>query len=76
MADPKRERAITAAGESSAAKWRRRRFADNREPATTRRPMTLGTRGDLRCWCLEPANHDWPGKDNGTPHPRDTKGSS
>lgn len=72
MADPKRERAITAAEASAAAKWRRVRFADNRDPATTGRPLMVGTPDDKRCWCLEPLGHPWPGKDDGAPHPRTT----
>jgi hypothetical protein len=74
VADPKRERAITATENSAAAKWRRARFADNRDPATTRRPLMVGTPDDKRCWCLQPLGHDWPGKDDGAPHPRDTEG--
>ncbi|MFJ6730028.1 hypothetical protein ACIQPQ_34525 [Streptomyces sp. NPDC091281] len=62
-----------AAAQSSAAKWRRRRFNDNREPAAAARPMTLSTYDDRRCWCLKPLGHDWPGKDDGAPHPRDTQ---
>lgn len=73
VADPKRERAITAAENSAAAKWRRRSFRDNREPSTTRRPLMLGTPDDVRCWCGEPLDHPWPGKDDGAPHPRDTQ---
>lgn len=23
------------------------------------------------CWCGEPKDHDWPGKDDGAPHPRE-----
>lgn len=26
------------------------------------------------CYCGEPANHTWPGKDQGLPHPRPTEG--
>lgn len=72
MADPKDVRARTAAENSAAAKWRRRTFTDNRDPATTRRPLLVGTPDDLRCWCLEPLDHDWDGKDDGAPHPRNT----
>lgn len=74
MADPKRERAITAAQQSASAKWRRQQFADNRDPATIPRPLMVGTPDDLRCWCLKPLGHDWPGKDDGAPHPREDRG--
>lgn len=30
---------------------------------------TLGWLGG--CWCGLPMGHDWPGKDDGAPHPRD-----
>ncbi|MEV4033425.1 zinc finger domain-containing protein [Streptomyces umbrinus] len=72
MADPKRERAITAVENSSAAKWRGVSFHDNREPATTRSPLKLGTAEDPCCWCGELYGHYWPGKDDGASHPRDT----
>lgn len=26
--------------------------------------------GSLDCWCGELLGHDWPGKDDGAPHPR------
>jgi len=25
------------------------------------------------CWCGEELDHDWPGKDDGAPHPRDSR---
>lgn len=65
MADPKHERALTAAVRSSRAKWRRVAHADNREPST--RHDVLAGDG---CWCGEPFGHDWPGKADGAPHPR------
>jgi hypothetical protein len=68
VADPKRERALAARVHSSAAKWRRVRFRDNRDPSIAA-GMALGA-GD-RCWCGEERNHDWPGKDAGAPHPRE-----
>lgn len=67
MADVKRERALTAAENSAAAKWRRRSFRDNREPSTLEAP--LHDSHTYRCWCGTPWPHDWPGKDDGTPHP-------
>lgn len=66
----RRDATLLAVGNKVTAKWRRIRFRDNREPATTRRPMMLGTPSDLRCWCSEPVGHDWPGKEDGEPHPR------
>lgn len=71
MANPKRERAITATQNSRAAKWRRRTTANR----TDRQPLpTLGS-GD-HCWCGLPKNHDWPGRDDGQPHPHDTEGTT
>lgn len=67
MANPKRERAITAAERSSAAKWRRRAAADRTDPEIL---PTLGSGDD--CWCGLPKRHDWPGKNDGIPHPRET----
>lgn len=38
---------------------------------------TGGSKQNLRligcpgCWCGKPYGHDWPGRDNGTPHPRE-----
>ncbi|WP_416976686.1 hypothetical protein [Streptomyces sp. T028] len=72
MADPKRVRAQAAADAQAAAKWKRVHFRDNRDPATLRPPLMVGTPDDKRCWCLEPLGHDWPGKDDGAPHPRNT----
>jgi hypothetical protein len=68
MTEPKRERALTAAQQSSAAKWRRVRYRDNRAPATIEPP--LYDRETQRCWCGIPYPHDWPGKEDGIPHPR------
>lgn len=69
----RRDHAAAAVEANIKAKWRRTHFRDNRQPATKRRPLMLGTPDDLRCWCHEPAGHDWPGKNNGQPHPRATK---
>ena len=66
----RRDAAALAVERKSAAKWRRVRFRDNREPTTTRSPMMLGTPDDVRCWCGGPNRHDWAGKDDGQPHPR------
>jgi hypothetical protein len=38
---------------------------DNRHPATR-----LGAISGRGCWCGDPNGHDWPGKDEGAPHPR------
>lgn len=43
-------------------------FRDNRDPETAAREGRMGS-GD--CWCGGPAGHDWPGKADGTPHPRE-----
>ncbi len=43
----------------------RPKIRDNREPSTRR--MAPGGPG---CWCGETQGHDWPGKDDGAPHPR------
>jgi hypothetical protein len=51
---------------SPQARQRRRLLRrDNREPGTRTRAIA----GD-GCWCGEPWPHDWPGKDEGRPHPR------
>ncbi|MFJ4365094.1 hypothetical protein ACIP4S_13175 [Streptomyces chartreusis] len=67
MANPKRVRALRAVENSSAAKWGRRAAADRSDRTVL---PTLGS-GD-HCWCGLPKLHDWPGKDDGVPHPRDT----
>jgi hypothetical protein len=36
-------------------------------PARMPPPHLVGS-GD--CWCGEPVDHDWSGKDGGAPHPR------
>ncbi|MEV4974425.1 hypothetical protein [Streptomyces scopuliridis] len=69
MANPKRARAQAAAEASAAAKYRRKAYRDNRAPATRAPETVLGLREI--CWCGEPSGHDWPGRDDGTPHPRD-----
>lgn len=64
MADPKRERALTARNKSSAAKYR---------PSKNGTGTGEGLRqvGTLHvCWCGEPSGHDWPGKADGEAHPR------
>jgi hypothetical protein len=67
MPAPKAERTTAAVDRAIAAKWLHVRFRDNREPST---------RGDVlaaenTCWCGEPYGHDWEGKADGAPHPRD-----
>ncbi|MEU9602637.1 hypothetical protein AB0E06_38335 [Streptomyces sp. NPDC048109] len=66
------ERAVTAAAKSAAAKWRRVRFRDNREPSTREAP--LFDRETRRCWRGVPWLRDWPGKDGDVTHPRDAQG--
>lgn len=66
----RRDAALLAVDSKMAAKWWRLRFRDNRHPATTQRPLMLGTPGNIRCWCGDPYPHDWTGRDDGQPHPR------
>ncbi|MFJ2178915.1 hypothetical protein ACIOHE_39230 [Streptomyces sp. NPDC087851] len=67
MANPKRARAQAAAAASAAAKYRRQAARADRDQTPV--SATLGTRG--ACWCGEPYGHDWPGRADGAPHPRD-----
>jgi hypothetical protein len=32
--------------------------------------QALGSLGTWDCWCGMERDHDWPGKDDGKPHPR------
>lgn len=45
----------------------RLRPRDNRDPETVLKEGQMGS-GD--CWCGQEAWHNWPGKDEGKPHPR------
>lgn len=74
MAYPKRVRAQAATEKSAAAKWKRVHFRDNREPSTRETP--LFDRQTRRCWCGQPWQHDWLGKGDGAPHPRETRGDT
>lgn len=74
MTDPKRERALTAAQNSAAAKWRRKRARRAREPSSADWSLALGS--GKHCWCGRERDHDWPGKTDGVPHPRDTQEGS
>lgn len=66
----KQAKAAGAAERSSAAKWRRVRHRDNREPSTRGyAPLSGGG-----CWCGSDFGHSWPGKAEGAPHPRDWPG--
>ncbi|MEV7422848.1 hypothetical protein [Streptomyces sp. NPDC091212] len=67
MANPKRVRAQAAAAAAAAAKYRRQ--ADRADRVQTPASDPLGT--SARCWCGEPYGHDWPGRADGAPHPRD-----
>ncbi|MEV7871481.1 hypothetical protein AB0P17_36525 [Streptomyces sp. NPDC088124] len=67
MGNPKRARAQAAAAASSAAKYRRQAYRADRD--RTPPSATLGTRET--CWCGEAHGHDWPGRADGAPHPRD-----
>lgn len=46
-------------------------WCDNRVPGTGPRDNPLGQYGG--CWCGLPNGHDWPGKNDGDPHPRETR---
>jgi len=46
-------------------------WRDNRVPGTGPRDTPLGSLGG--CWCGEKKNHDWPGKADGAPHPREAR---
>lgn len=37
---------------------------------TQRRESVHEPFGSTDCWCGELLGHDWPGKDDGAPHPR------
>jgi hypothetical protein len=51
-------------------KYSRVRYRDNREPSTI--PGARNLRGlEILCWCGGAWHHDWPGKDEGAPHPRE-----
>lgn len=65
----KHEAARRATAASAAAKYTRKAVAkrlanSHKEPP----PRTIG-HGAV-CWCGQPFNHDWPGKDDGEAHPR------
>lgn len=66
MSTSKELKAAFAAERSSRAKYRRLKNGH-------------GTGEGLRvisgdgCWCGEPFGHDWPGKSDGEPHPKETK---
>lgn len=49
----------------AAARARRRA---NAAPGLAPDGAVLGS--GTRCWCGQPARHDWDGKTAGTPHPR------
>lgn len=73
MANPKFERKLTAAENSRRAKYRRKRYRDNRELSTRR--TVIGMPG--KCWCGEPWGHlresilAWRrNEEGGAPHPR------
>lgn len=39
--------------------------------ARRRREVPIASTGSMHyCWCGEPMGHDWPGRDEGLPHPR------
>jgi hypothetical protein len=65
----KERRADGAAGRSDMAHRRGMRHADNRDPSTVGYASVIGRLGG--CWCGELLGHDWPGKADGSPHPRD-----
>ena len=63
--ESRQRKAALAADRAEQARWREVHFRDNR--ATETRSSALGS-GD--CWCGSPYDHDWPGRAEGTPHPR------
>lgn len=63
-ATPASSRRMLIANRSSRAK-KRVTAPENRTVETMRRPLSGGG-----CWCQLPAAHDWPGRDEGAPHPR------
>jgi hypothetical protein len=48
------------------ATWRRR-WPTGTQCAESRLPVLAGT----GCWCGRPFGHDWPGKADQAPHPRE-----
>ena len=66
----RRDAAQAAVDRSTRVKYRRIRYCDNREPSTI--PGARILQGlEILCWCGGAYCHDWPGKADGTPHPRD-----
>ena len=65
MEASKRARAAAAAARSRAARDRKRR-----PTATQNRESDLPVIYGAGCWCGGPFGHDWPGQDQGAPHPR------
>ena len=63
VSTPKSRKASRARANSSAAKWGRVSFEDNRST----RGVFLGGQN---CWCGEPSGHPWAGKTEGAPHPK------
>ena len=68
MPRSKRDGARVAMERSAAAKYGRiaRRKAAQAKPEERLQVIGHGT----TCWCGEPMGHDWPGRDEGAPHPR------
>lgn len=66
----KQNRASTAADQSSRSGWKARQRAagQRRRPEVDLGPVL----GGADCWCGAPYGHDWPGRDDGAPHPRGT----
>lgn len=58
---------------SKDAAWegRQARAAVNGRPVNWGEPVIAGD----GCWCGEPFGHDWPGKADGAPHPREQAAS-
>lgn len=66
----RRDAAEAASVNKSRAKWWRTHFHDNRHPDTIPGARILPEGTEPRCWCGGGYPHDWPGKDEGAPHPR------
>ncbi|MER5754372.1 hypothetical protein [Streptomyces sp. NPDC002088] len=48
------------------------RVRDEDKVRRSKEVPVLDTFGELaRCWCGEPSNHDWPGREDGAPHPKE-----
>lgn len=63
---PRSDRALIGRQNQIAAKYRNRGSKRGPDPAGP----TIHCDG---CWCGKEHGHDWPGKDAGSPHPRESR---